>query len=213
MIAAMSSDTLVVRRAEFSIEDPWSVPPGCDPVPLRLATDGSAPRLATAVAAYFDDETLTIIFTAADDGIVATHVTHDAPLYEEDVVEAFLSPDTLTEYYEIEVNPLGTTFDARISSPDGDRTTMQTDLAWKAGGMAAVRKLFGDAGSIDVDTVMRIPFASMGRATPRTGETWRANFFRIDRHPAGAEFSAWQPTNKTPPDFHVPNAFGTLRFE
>ena len=213
MIERMSSDTLVVRRAEFLIDDPWGVPARCDHVRLRLATDGSAPRLATTVAAYFDDELLTFLFSAADDHIVATHLAHDAPLYEEDVFEMFLAPSSPSEYFEIEVNPLGTTFDARIFSPDGLRGTMRTELEWEAEPMAAVRKVVEADGSTSIDTVVRIPFAALSRGTPRSGETWRANFFRIDRHPRGHEFSAWQPTMKNPPDFHVTGAFGTLRFE
>jgi hypothetical protein len=213
MIAAMSSDTLVVRRAEFLIDDPWLVPARCDHVRLRLATDGGAPRLATTVAAYFDDASLTVLFPAADDHVVATHLEHDAPLYEEDVVEVFLAPASIAEYFEVEVNPLGTTFDARIASPDGVRATMRTDLEWEAEPMAAVRKVVEADGSMSIDTVVRIPFASLSRATPCAGETWRGNFFRIDRHPRGPEFSAWQPTLKTPADFHVTSAFGILRFE
>lgn len=213
MIAAMSSDTLVVRRAEFRIDDPWGVPARCDHVRLRLATDGGAPRLTTTVAAYFDDVALTVLFSAADDLVVATHRLHDAPLYEEDVVEVFLAPSSPSEYFEVEVNPLGTTFDARIVSPDGVRATMRTDLDWDAASMASVRKMFEADGLLSIDTVLRIPFASLERATPRPGETWRGNFFRIDRHPRGHEFTAWQPTLRTPADFHVTDAFGTLRFE
>jgi hypothetical protein len=66
---------------------------------------------------------------------------------------------------------------------------------------------------MSIDTIVRIPFSSVGRATPGDGETWRGNFFRIDRHPDhGDEFSAWQPTLKNPADFHVAAAFGALRF-
>ena len=52
------------------------------------------------------------------------------------------------------------------------------------------------------------PFAALKKS-----DEWRANFFRIDRSAAhGDDFSAWQPTMKTPPDFHVTEAFGVLRF-
>ena len=55
--------------------------------------------------------------------------------------------------------------------------------------------------------------AALGREKPRDGETWRANFFRIDRHPQhGDEYSAWQPTMKDPADFHIAECFGTLTF-
>jgi len=194
---------LVIPRGEFSIEDPWAVPPGCQPVPMVRAIDGGTPRLATEIIIYFDDEYLMIIFRAEDDDIVATMYDHDAPLWQEDVVEAFLAPAGGTTYYELEVNPLGTTFDARIESPDGVRATMRADVSWTCDGLfTAVRRV----GS-SVDTVLRVPFAAVG------GRPARANFFRVDRSRAhGDEYSAWRPAMKTPADFHVVAAFGELAF-
>jgi len=207
-------NALVVPFAPFSIEEPWKVPEVCDRVELRRATDGGPARQQTTAAAYFDDEMLTIVFAGVDDRVVATHLQHDAPLYEEDVVEVFLAPSRLEEYFEIEVNPLGTTFDARIESPDGKRSTMKTDLAWTCEGLfPGVRRTTGRLAGATLDVVIRIPFAALGRTAPADGETWRGNFFRIDREPAlGDDFLAWQPTMRTPPDFHLPAAFGILRF-
>jgi hypothetical protein len=205
----ISEMTLTVQRAAFSIEEPWAIPSGCDLVALRRAEDGGTPRLETSVAAYYDDDFLTIVFQACDDEVVATYLGHDEPLWQEDVVEVFLSPAGPTPYFEIEVNPLGTTFDARIDSPDGVRATMVTDLSWTCADLfAALRRDDRRAWY----TVIRLPFASIG-ARPRPGNEWRANFFRIDRSNAHGDcFSAWQPTMKTPPDFHVAAAFGALRF-
>jgi hypothetical protein len=209
----MPGDILVVVRSEFSMEDPWAMPRSCEPVRLRRATDGKAPRLATTVAAYYDDQLLTILFSAADDHIVATHLGHDEPLYEEDVVEAFLAPRTRRQYFEIEVNPLGTTFDARIDSPDGIRATMIA-VAWECEGLVvAIRKMISARNVMTIDTVMRVPFASVGSGAPGNGDSWLANFFRVDRHPGeGDEYTAWRPTMKDPPDFHVAEAFGQLIF-
>ena len=110
--------------------------------------------------------------------------------------------------------------DARIEDRPA-RTHFQLEVPlhvlgrdWTCYGLIApVRRVTESNGASTVDTLLRIPFASLDRATPRDGEIWRANFFRIDRHTAhGDEFSAWQPTLKTPADFHVPAAFGALRF-
>jgi hypothetical protein len=209
MLSRMLLPTLVVQPAAFSIEEPWAIPPGCERVPLRRATDGAQPRLPTDLVVYSDGECLVILFCSRDDGVVATHLRHDAPLYEEDVVETFLAPGQPTRYYEIEVNPLGTTFDARVDSPDGIRQSMKIDISWECENLfAAVRKV-----PDMMDTVVRIPFISLGAVTPRSGEEWRGNFFRIDRSPArGDEYSAWQPTMKNPADFHVAAAFGRIVF-
>jgi hypothetical protein len=199
----MPVPTLVVPRAEFSIDDPWAVPPQCRPVALRRSTDGASPRLATHFATYFDDEFLTIIFQTVDEEVVATMNDHDEPLWQEDVVEVYLAPGGAATYFELEVNPLGTTFDARIESPDGVRETMRADLSWTCEGFfAAIRR---DGTSIDY--VLRVPFAAIG------GRPARANFFRVDRSAVhGDEYSAWSPTMKDPADFHVAAAFGELQF-
>jgi hypothetical protein len=214
MPVVITPETLVVPRGAFEMDDPWTAPAACVPVRLRRATDAAPPRLATSVAVWFDDEHLNILFSGNDDHIEATLFEHDAPLYQEDVVEVFFAAEELTHYVEIEVNPRATIFDARVESLEGSRATMHVDRAWNCAGLiAAVRIVKESDGAMTVDTLIRIPFASIGRSTPQDGETWRANFFRIDRHPQqGDEFSAWQPTMKIPPDFHVPATFGTLQF-
>ena len=204
----MDVATIPVPRAVFSIEEPWELPAGVSPVPLRRATDGNAPRLATEVALWWDDEYLSVLFRGDDDAVVSTYEEHDNPLYEEDVVEIFVAPEELTRYFEIEVNPLATVFDAIIHSPDGVRGTMRGDVGWTCEGLfRAIQRT-----PRRFATIVRLPFASL-EVTPKQGDRWRGNLFRIDRHPVhGDEFSAWRPTMKTPADFHVAAAFGLWQF-
>ncbi len=205
------SELLVVRRP-FQIEAPWDCPREAA-VDLVRVTDGAAPILSTSVVASYDDVALNFVFSGEDDAVHATLLEHDAPLWQEDVVEVFLAPSAAAEYFELEVNPLGTTFDARILSPDGVRATMRTELEWTCGGLfAAIQRRSAGSGITSFDVVIRIPFASLGCPAPRSGEAWRGNLFRIDRHERGDEFTAWRPTLETVPDFHVAAAFGVIRF-
>jgi cellulose/xylan binding protein with CBM9 domain len=148
--------------------------------------------------------TLLVRFDGRDDRTVATLTKRDDPLWKEDVYEVFLSPlDPPRVYFEFEVNPLGTLFDARVESPDLVRATMCADPAWNCSGFSARVRRAENAWS----ALLRIPLAPMAQGPwPRA---WRANFYRIDRGDAD-EFSAWSPTHADPPDFHVPSRFGTL---
>ena len=205
----MPLPAVTVARAEFSIEEPWAIPPGCQPLELVRTIDGNAPRLRTTVVAYADSQCLNLLYLAHDDDVVATYLGHDEPLYQEDVVEVFLAPGDIRTYYEIEVNPLGTTFDARIDSPDGVRATMKNDLSWTC------EELFAAIRKTDAiwETIVRIPFTSLGAPRPAPGQEWRGNFFRVDRSKArGDEYTAWSPTMKNPADFHVAAAFGRIVF-
>ena len=143
-------------------------------------------------------------FDGRDDAVVATHTRRDAPLWEEDVFEIFLSPeDPPRHYFEFEVNPLGTLFDARVASPDLSRETMRVETAWDCAGFEARVS----RGPRRWSASLRIPLQELcaGPVPAR----WRANFYRIDRGGAD-EFSAWSPTFADPADFHVPERFGIL---
>jgi alpha-galactosidase len=41
---------------------------------------------------------------------------------------------------------------------------------------------------------------------------WRVNFYRVEGASEPRFYSAWQPTGTPAPNFHVPEAFGTLIF-
>ena len=96
----------------------WSRVPA---VALRRAQDGSEPLQATVVRTAYDDDALLVRFECDDRDIWATHRDRDAPLWEEEVVELFVAPGEgdPSDYLEIEVNPLGAIFDARVTNPHG----------------------------------------------------------------------------------------------
>jgi hypothetical protein len=192
------------------------------PVTLRDAVTGEPPRLRTSVRVGLRDGALLVRFDGRDDGTVATLRRRDEPLWTEDVYEVFLSPcDPPTVYFEFEINPLGTLFDARIESPDLARATIRADVSWDLTGLRGKSRTPPGRWS----AVLEIPLAPMVEALPLPmgegrGEggssrrelprTWRANFYRVDRG-AVDEFTAWSPTRSNPPDFHQAKRFGVLR--
>ena len=109
---------------------------------LRDARTGEAPRLSTAVRVGRRGDALCVRFDARDDedgSVVATHRERDAPLWEEDVCEVFLAPEEASArlYFELEVSPLGTLFDARVESPELARSSMRVDVSWDCPGLTA----------------------------------------------------------------------------
>lgn len=176
---------------------------------LRDARHGELPRLATSIRMGLRAGVLCVRFDGRDDGVVATHRDRDAPLWEEDVFEVFLAPGPGPPrvYFELEVNPLGALFDARVDSPELRRASMGVDASWDCPGLTARASAREGRWS----ALLRIPLAPLcgGEIPP----TWRANFYRIDRGASGKpdEFTAWSPTLSDPPDFHVPERFGILR--
>lgn len=174
------------------------------PTALVRATDGGTPRLATALRVAHRAGDLLVRFDGRDDGWVATKTRRDDALWEEDVFEVFLAADDPPHFYwEFEVNPLGTMFDAAIQSPRLFRPTICVDVAWDCPGFRATVKTSQRSWSAR----MRIPLGAL--AAGPVSRTWRANFFRVDRGPVD-ELSAWSPILSDPIDFHDARRFGTL---
>ncbi|MEP6756027.1 MAG: carbohydrate-binding family 9-like protein [Chthonomonadales bacterium] len=172
------------------------------------------PRMPTRFAALWTSTHLHLLFQCADTDIRATMTGRDDPLYEEEVVEAFLSPTgDVRRYYEFETNALEALFDAKVYSPDLNRSTMVVDTDWDCMGMVVdVRQETVNEKLVGVRTEWAIPFAAFPEVSAmREGDVWRANFYRIERSEP-AEFSAWSPTAESPANFHVPERFGYLEF-
>jgi cellulose/xylan binding protein with CBM9 domain len=154
------------------------------------------------------DGALVVRFDGRDEATVATLRGRDEPLWSEDVYEVFVSPrDPPTVYFEFEINPIGTLFDARVTSPELVRGTMNADAAWNLPGLSGRSRVRPGRWS----ATLTIPIAPMleGKAAP---PSWRANFYRVDRGIGSAadEFSAWSPTGRDPADFHAAQSFGRL---
>src|SRR5512143_2642927 len=117
-------------------EATWATGPALG---LRRAQDGGAVAQRTGVRVLHDGVALFVRFDCDDRDIWATHTARDAPLWEEEVVEVFLAPgaDVPSSYFELEVNPIGAIFDARVTNRDGRRDTMRVDPAWDPQGLLA----------------------------------------------------------------------------
>ena len=123
-------------------------------------------------------------------------------LWNRDVAEAFLQPDPSRERYykEFEISPNGMWIDLDIS-PVG--------LADLKSGLQ--RSVVLDEKSHAWAAEVAIPMKSLTtHFDPKA--VWRANFYRVEGKKEPRAYLAWQPTNTPQPNFHVPRAFGRLRF-
>jgi len=220
-VSTVSLPMLPVPRVAHNIrvdgdlhKAPWTQ---LAPIWLAPSHGRAAPHgfQSTALRVCHDGERLYLAFDCEDSAIVASHTGRNAPIYQEDVVEAFLAPGAdPRHYFELEQSPRNAWFEARVENPDGRRDTMRVDRDWVCAGFEHAVQMLGrrDEGGESWSAEWAIPFASLGVAAPRAGDRWRANFYRVDQA-HGGEYSAWSPTLADPPDFHLPDRFGVLAFE
>ncbi len=130
-------------------------------------------------------------------------------LWERDVAEAFLQPDPSQPHYykEFEVSPNGMWIDLDIGPKNISREKPPADL--KSG---LTRSVWRDEAHQTWAAELAIPTTAL-TANFNSAATWRVNFFRVEGKREPRFYSAWQPTNTPQPDFHVPEAFGTLQFK
>lgn len=123
-------------------------------------------------------------------------------LWDRDVAEAFLQPDPGRPrfYKEIEVSPNGFWIDLDIS-PEGGKN-LQSGLQ---------RSVCLDEKTHTWTAELAIPMKSL-TVNFNPAAVWRVNFYRVEGTKEPRTYMAWQPTSTPNPHFHVPEAFGKLRF-
>lgn len=137
----------------------------------------------------------------------APQVEHKTPgLWERDVCEIFVAPDARSpqRYLEFEAAPTGEWLDLAIEHSEGVR---ETDGKFDSGMTAAARISEGV-----ITIALSVPWAAFG-GTPQANDSWRVNLFRCIGTTPERGYLAWQPTRTPVPDFHVPAAFGWLKFK
>ncbi len=186
----------------WGVED-WRIIPHAEP--FILASGAGAATLQTQVRVVWTETALHVSFWCEDPEPWATMRRRDDSLYEEEVVEVFLAPySDRTTYFEFEINPLGTLFDALIHLPR--QGSIEVHREWDCMGLLGSARL--EPGGWQAS--LCIPFAGLG-VHPSAGETCAVNFYRIERRPRN-EYSSWSPLYTDPPAYHTPERFGTIRF-
>ncbi|HZI62315.1 MAG TPA: carbohydrate-binding family 9-like protein [Pyrinomonadaceae bacterium] len=185
----------------------------CEPVKIEHLWSGDpAPASRHAEARLcWSDEALHVRFVGEqhEPPIVADNPITDRKtigLWDRDVCEIFLAPDPSQpeRYFEFQGAPTGEWVDLGIVvTPTG----RETDWDFSSG-MTTASKLEDDKLTVGI----RIPW-SKEIPKPAKGDVWRVNVFRCVGPEAPDRYLAWRPTRAPEPNYHVPEAFGMLRFE
>ena len=209
------------REIEISgkIDDPlWKT---AQTIRLVDNTTGGSPEQLTEVRILYSSSSLYISFYCEDDYIWGTHEERDSPIYNEECVELFINPaSSKHQYYEINVSPKNTVFDAcilnnRVAHREKEGFTGLTDFN------PDIKTKVHIEGDVDIpgkgqywSVEYAIPFKELFGAPnpiPVSGDRWRLNLYRIDSPVQGnVRYYAWSPTGKI--NVHLPWKFGILQF-
>jgi uncharacterized protein (DUF362 family) len=179
--------------------------------PIRFDTDwsGAHTPTSTRVRTLWSKGALFVLWELEGAGIAVDASrpvkVEREKLYEEDCVELFLAPDaaTPTRYFEVEVGPLGHFFDIAV-----DKKTNKSDSAWSSRPQIATT-VDRDRHRATIEIALRSPDVLHALAP---GARLPFALYRMEgRSPR--LYLAWSPTRTPKPNFHVPDAFGTIVLE
>jgi hypothetical protein len=194
------------------------------------------PRFKTRVKMLWDDQYLYILAEMEEPHLWATLTKRDAIIFNDHDFEVFLDPNNDQEqYFEYEINALGTIMDLFMTKPYKKGGPMV--MGWNSTGLLSAVKLNGTLNdNRDTDqgwiVEMAIPYKDLERpgriSQPQPGATWRINFSRVqwtmdmdgqsykrrlrpNGKPLPEDNWVWSPQGLI--DMHVPEHWGYITFK
>jgi hypothetical protein len=217
-------------RLSGRIDDPvWDAAPWTDDF---VDIEGDAkpkPRHRTRLKMMWDESAWYLAVEMEEPNVWATLTEHDSVIFQDNDFEFFVDPDGDNhDYFEYEINALGTDWDLRLPKPYRDGGPALNE--WEIPGL---RKAVWVDGTLndpaDADRGWRlelaVPWAAFDEhagcpCPPRVGDRWRVNFSRVEwdvepgttRKVAGRPEHNWVWSPQHAIDMHRPELWGYLEF-
>jgi hypothetical protein len=198
--------------------------------------DRPAPRFTTRAKMLWDEEALYVAAELEEPDVWATFTEREAPIFRDNAFEVFIDPDGDTHnYYEFEINALGTVWDLMMIRPYRDGGPAIS--AWDIRGLEAAVQVNGtlnDPSDTDAGWTVELALpwaileeAAPGGEPPSAGAQWRFNLARAQwpttvvdgtyekkADPATGEPRAdwwlWSPHGVI--NMHQPERYGIVQF-
>lgn len=212
-------------------ETAWRSAAWSDPFVDIEGSAKPAPSQTTRVKMIWDAEYFYIGAELAETHLWATLTQHDSVIFRDNDFEVFIDPNGDNhEYYELELNVLGTTWDLLLPRPYKDEGKAVN--GWEIAGMKSAVHLDGTLNNpSDTDrgwsVELALPWKALGElarrpSPPGDGDQWRVNFSRVQWQltPKGKSYEkvpgtkeanwVWSPQGVI--DMHRPERWGYVQF-
>ena len=169
-------------------EEEWGKAPWTSPFVDIEGSIKPNPYYQTRAKMLWDDQFFYIAAELEEEHLWATYDQRDMVIFHENDFEVFIDPSGDTHnYYELEINALGTIWDLLLTKPYRDNG--KAIDAWDINGLKSAVKLYGtlnEPKDKDKKWTIELAFpwkvleeAALHSGPPLNGETWRVNFSRV----------------------------------
>ena len=174
---------------------------------------------AVKVKLLYSEAGIYCLFDCTDKKITATMEADFSDLWTEDVAEVFFWTDESSPvYFEYEISPLNYELPILVYNNEWEllrwqpfyyETNRQTQHAVtiRDGEQKPHAEITGWTAEFFIPYKLLFP---LNNVPPKSGDKWRANFYRIDYDEERSKNWSWQLTER---NFHDYSKFGTLMFE
>ncbi len=178
--------------------------------------------LKTEVKMLYSETGMYFLFQSVDHKLTATIQKDFGSLFTEDVVELFLWPDSIMPlYFEYEISPLNYELALLVPNINGKfqgwrplnyegKIKTQHLTTIRGGEKKSNAPIKGWTAEVYIPYGLLNPIV---QGSPKSGEKWKANFYRIDYDQGYTSWSWQKTTPRVRGSFHQYKKFGTLIFE
>lgn len=172
------------------------------------------------VRAYFDishrGSTILLKFLVLEPQVRAVNTEYNSAVWEDSCVEFFISLEGDKNYYNFEINAIGTILGAygpdrhqRDFLPPGILELIEVEASL---GRKAFKNLEGSV-QWELDIVLPVKAFCYHSIYDIAGNSARGNFYKCGDKLDKPHFLSWNPVLSKEPDFHLPEFFAPLEFK
>lgn len=168
----------------------------------------------------YDDENLYVIYKVKERYAHCKVTDINGPVWEESAVEFFFTPDSEFpgRYFNLEINCGGTPlmhfndFSADTHEPLDVEDIKKVVIAHSLPQVVDPEITKFKTWTLEFKMPLKMLEKYSGIDHPEPGAEWRANFYKIAEKGSNIHFLTWSVIDNPLPKFHLPQFFGTIKF-
>jgi hypothetical protein len=174
-----------------------------------------APEVNAGFSIRHDGTSIYLYYQVEEPQVRAVNTGFNSPVWEDSCVEFFFSVDGDDNYYNFEINAIGTLLGAygpdrhqRVRLSDSPLSQVQTTPSL---GRDPIENL-EQPTSWSMKVVIPIKVLQFSKIESLSGVDGHANFYKCGDKLKHPHYLSWKPVLTPSPDFHTPRYFGPLSF-
>lgn len=173
-------------------------------------------RPAVSVQIAYNENELFLRYKVNEQAVRAEITEHNGPVWTDSCVEFFLSPEGNDQYYNLEMNCIGTALLGfrKKGQPATHATGVQIDSIRRISSLGHIpfpEEILNTSWDITIAIPWEVFFEHSLK--PLQGKKMRGNFYKCGDNLSVPHFVSWTKIKTDKPSFHVPESFGGLEFE